>query len=96
MIGPDVPGKMSEVNSERKIAKELAGELLRLGRSERSDFLTAIANDPEAQQASGTDPKSQRVRISEMFLGLIAANKDNEDRVQSALQDVINSQTAQI
>ena len=95
LVGPDLAGKLNEQNSERRVKRQLASELLERKPSERAAYLTAISNDLEAQQADVRDPRNQRQRWA-AAQGTIVATRGDEDFFRSAMTDIINNQTNEL
>jgi hypothetical protein len=96
LIGPDLAGKLNEKNSERRVTRQLASELLERKPSERTAYLAAISNDLKAQQADVTDPRSQRRLLAVAFQGIIAATKGDEDAFRFRMTYIINNQTHEL
>jgi hypothetical protein len=87
--GPDLAEKHSEMNSERRILREIAGELLNRAPEEQSKYLTTIVNDSRAQAAMAQEPWGQRHRLAGMFLGAIAATRGQPGLFHSSLKDTL-------
>ena len=96
MIGPDIAGKLDEINRERRISKQLAKELLHRNASERSAYLTAVSDDLNVRQSLPPEFQGQRKRAVDMFKGIIAATVGYENFFNSAMLDIINKQTEEI
>lgn len=96
VIGPDLAGKLDELNSERRILRQLATELLNQPSSERSAYLMAISKDPEAHNALATEPRGQRQRLADMLLGTITVTGSDGDFFRSTTDDILNRKTLEL
>jgi len=95
MIGPDVAGKLEETNSERKIRKQLATELLKRTPAQRASYLEAIKAIPEPELA--TDPLAQQKRLAWMYEWVVNPSTGTDEQlVRHSLEDDINTQTGEI
>jgi hypothetical protein len=88
-IGPDHSGRITAEITERRIAREMASELLRRPPSDRSTYLKAVIDNPDAQNADATSELGARHRRASSMMDLVTMANDDEGRCRRSLENII-------
>ena len=88
-IGPDHSGRIAAEITERRINRELASELLRRSPSDRSTYLKAVIDNPDAQNADATSELGARYRTASVLMDEVVTAKDDEGLFRRSLENII-------
>jgi len=75
--------------TERRINRELASELLRRSPSDRSTYLKAVIDNPDAQNADATSELGARYRTASVLMDEVVTAKDDEGLFRRSLENII-------
>lgn len=84
LIGPDLEGKLGSINSERRLKRLVADELLKRSPTERNAYIQSLLATPEAIDLC---------RVAEMYKGItdtLNSASLGEDSFRASVENVVN------